>query len=37
MKTIIKLISQLIIYQAHKTFGNSKLKIHNSKINDSYS
>jgi hypothetical protein len=33
MKTLVKLISHLIIYQAHKTFRNLYLKIYNSKIN----
>jgi hypothetical protein len=31
MKTVRKIISYLILFQAHKTFRNSYLKIYNSK------
>jgi hypothetical protein len=34
MTTVRKIISHLILFQAHKTFGNSYLKIYNSKNYD---
>jgi hypothetical protein len=37
MKTILKFVTQLILYQTHKTFGNSQLEICNSEFSDSFS
>jgi hypothetical protein len=37
MKPILNLITQLILYQTHKYFGKSYLKIRNSEFSDSFS